>query len=89
MEKMDAAEWIGHTASVLSSLTFVPQVYHIWKTKSVRDLNLYMILIVFVSTIIWVVYGAMKGLLPVMICNSFICLLSAIMIYFKIKFAKK
>ncbi len=77
---------LGHVASALSSLTFIPQVYHTWKTKSVKDLNLWMIWIVFVSTVIWLIYGIAKELLPVVICNSIICLLSLVMIYFKYKY---
>ncbi len=86
---MDTTEVIGHIGSALSSLTFIPQVVHTWKTKSVKDLNLFMILIVFVSTIIWVVYGVLKGILPVIICNSIICVLSMVLIYFKFRFSNR
>ncbi len=85
---MDWTEIIGHIGSTLSSLTFMPQVYQTWKTRSVKDLNLFMMLIVFVSTIIWIVYGVGRGLLPVIICNSIICALSVILIYFKFRFSK-
>jgi MtN3 and saliva related transmembrane protein len=83
---MDWTEVLGHTGSALSSLTFIPQVYQTWKSKSVKDLNIYMMFIVFVSTIIWLIYGLSRGLLPVIICNTIICLLSILLIYFKIKF---
>ena len=85
---MDWTEVIGHIGSALSSLTFMPQVYQTWKSKSVKDLNIYMMLIVFVSTIIWIVYGIGRGLLPVIICNSIICFLSVILIYFKISYGR-
>jgi MtN3 and saliva related transmembrane protein len=84
---MNWVNLLGHIASALSSLTFIPQVYHTWKTKSVRDLNLWMILIVFASTVIWLIYGIEKDLLPVVICNSIICFLSLVLIYFKCKYA--
>jgi len=83
---MDQAEIIGHISAIISSLTFVPQVYQIWKTRRVHDLNLYMILIVTISTILWVVYGYLKNLWPVMLCNSFICALSIVMLFFKLKY---
>jgi MtN3 and saliva related transmembrane protein len=86
---MDWAEVLGHVGSALSSLTFIPQVYQTWKTKRVKDLNLFMMLIVFISTIIWVIYGVSKNILPVIICNTFICALSAILIYFKITYREK
>ena len=85
---MDWTEVIGHIGSALSSLTFMPQVYQTWKSKSVKDLNLSMMLIVFVSTLIWIVYGIGRGLLPVIICNSIICFLSVVLIYFKISYGR-
>jgi MtN3 and saliva related transmembrane protein len=86
---MDWIEYIGLLGSAISSITFMPQVYQVWKTKSVGDLNLTMLLIVFTSTIIWLIYGIGKGLLPVILCNSIICLLSLLLIYFKISYNKK
>ena len=85
---MDWSEVVGHIGSALSSITFMPQVYRVWKTKSVGDLSLTMMLIVFVSTIIWLVYGFAKSLWPVIICNSIICALSLVLIYFKIIFSR-
>ena len=86
---MDWTEVIGLVASAFSSITFMPQVYKAWKTKSVGDLSLSTIFIVFFSTIIWLVYGIGRGLLPVIICNGIICFLSVILLYFKYSFPKK
>jgi len=86
---MDWIEVVGLLGSVLSSITFIPQVYQTWKTKSVGDLNLVMMGIVFLSTVIWLVYGVGKGLLPVIICNGIICLLSLLLIYFKLRYSRK
>ena len=84
----DWIEVVGLSGSVLSSVTFMPQVYQTWKTKSVQDLNLTMMLIVFSSTVIWLIYGIGKGLMPVIICNGIICFLSVLLIYFKFRYAK-
>ena len=86
---MDWIEVVGLLGSVLSSITFIPQVYQTWKTKSVGDLNLIMMGIVFLSTVDWLVYGVGKGLLPVIICNGIICLLSLLLIYFKLRYGRK
>lgn len=86
---MDWTEVVGLIASALSSLTFMPQVYKAWKTKSVGDLSFTMIFIVFFSTIIWLVYGIGRNLLPVIICNGIICILSMVLIYFKMTFPEK
>lgn len=89
MEAMDWIQVAGHTGALLSSLTFVPQAYKTWVTKSVGDLSFAMLIIVFTSTIVWLVYGIYLGLWPVILANTFICIVSIILIYFKITFRKK
>jgi MtN3 and saliva related transmembrane protein len=81
-------KWMGLFGSFLSSITFVPQVYQAWVSKSVGDLSIYMILIVTTSTLIWLVYGIFHKprLLPVILCNGIIFFLSVLLLYFKLAF---
>jgi MtN3 and saliva related transmembrane protein len=78
----------GHTGAFLSSITFIPQVYKAWQSKSVGDLSIVMMFIVFSSTIVWLIYGINLNLWPVIICNAIIALLSLVLIYFKFTFKK-
>jgi len=82
-------EWVGLFGAFLSSVTFIPQEWLAWKTKSVGDLSLGMLLIVFTSVIVWLVYGIYLKLLPVIIANSIIFVLSLLLLYFKFTFPKK
>jgi MtN3 and saliva related transmembrane protein len=86
---MDWIEVTGLVGSALSSITFVPQVIQAWKTKSVGDLNLSMMIIVTLSTVVWLVYGFGRGALPVIIANAIIFVLSLLLIWFKFSFPKK
>ncbi|MEJ7586203.1 MAG: SemiSWEET family transporter [Ferruginibacter sp.] len=86
---MKWTEMVGLFGSFLSSITFIPQVYQTWRTKSVEDLNLTMMLIVFLSTVVWLVYGIAENLRPVYICNGIMCFLSFMLIYFKFRYGKK
>lgn len=81
-------DWCGYAGSLLSSITFVPQVFRVWKTRSAGDLSMAMLLIVFSSTLIWIVYGVGIHSWPVILCNSIIAVLSLLLIYFKISFKK-
>ncbi|MBL0357968.1 MAG: hypothetical protein IPP72_14300 [Chitinophagaceae bacterium] len=85
---MDWIEVVGLIGSTLSSITFIPQVLQAWKTKSVGDLSLSMMVIVTLSTLVWLVYGFGRNALPVIICNAIIFLLSLVLIYFKFSFQK-
>lgn len=85
---MDYIQLAGHVGAFLSSVTFIPQVYRVWKTKSANDLSMTMMVIVFISTVIWLVYGVALMLWPVILANSVIAVLSLMLIYFKLTFKR-
>lgn len=86
---MNWIELAGHAGSLLSSLTFVPQVYKVWQTRRTQDLSIHMLWIVFSSTVVWIIYGVGLMLWPVIICNTIIGVLSLTLIYFKLTFEIK
>lgn len=85
---MNWIEIIGHVGAILSSAMFVPQVWKAWKTKSVDDLSLYMILLFFLSALIWITYGTALSLWPVILANGVIMFLCITLFYFKMTFKK-
>ncbi|MEI6088122.1 MAG: SemiSWEET family transporter [Bacteroidota bacterium] len=86
---MHWTEYFGYIGAFLSAVTFMPQVWQAWKTKSVGDLSLGMLSIVFVSVIVWLVYGFYLQLVPVIIANIIVGVLSIVLLYFKFTFPKK
>jgi MtN3 and saliva related transmembrane protein len=85
---MNFPEILGYIGAVLSSVTFVPQVWHAWKTKSVGDLSIWMIIILLGNVSTWLTYGILLGLMPVIVANSIILALALVMLYFKLSFKK-
>lgn len=85
---MPFIEYVGLFGAFLSAITFIPQVLHAYKTKSVGDLSWGMLWIVFTSVIVWLIYGFYLKLLPVIIANGVILVLSAVLLYFKATFKK-
>lgn len=79
-------ENIGYVGSILSSITFIPQVYKSWKSKSVGDLSFTMVLIVVSSTIVWLTYGYLISSGPVLVANTVVLLLTLVLLYFKLTF---
>ena len=84
-----AIEYIGYFGSFLTSITFIPQVYKSWQSKSVGDLSVWMILIVVTSTIVWLVYGFSIHSGPVISANTVVPVLTLVLLYFKIRFKKQ
>jgi MtN3 and saliva related transmembrane protein len=79
-------EAIGYFGSLLSCITFVPQVYLTWQTRNVDSLSILMILIVNFSCIVWLVYGYLIQSKPVLMANTIVLTLSLILLYFKLTF---
>jgi MtN3 and saliva related transmembrane protein len=78
--------YIGYIACSLSSITFIPQVYKAWQTKSVKDLSIWMLLLVMISTILWLIYGFGIYSGPVIMGNITVLLLSFVLLFFKLRF---
>lgn len=85
---MDYIELLGMTAGTISSITFLPQVIKTWKSKSAKDISLWMILFVTSSVILWLIYGIFLKSIPIIYTNSAVLLMSLILLYFKWKFGR-
>lgn len=83
---MNWVEMVGLFGAFLTAITFIPQVYKAWMTKSVGDLSLTTIFIVVTSCVVWLVYGITLRLWPVIIANACIGTMSLLLVYFKLTF---
>jgi MtN3 and saliva related transmembrane protein len=81
-------DFVGYVGSFLTAITFVPQVYKSWQSKSVGDLSVWMVLIVIISTIVWLVYGIAIHSGPVIVANIIVLILSLVLLAFKFKFKR-
>ncbi|HMC85044.1 MAG TPA: SemiSWEET transporter [Chitinophagaceae bacterium] len=82
---MHYIEVIGLIAAFLTTTAFFPQVIKTVKTKSTGDLSLPMYTLMFTGTLSWLVYGLLKGDLPVTLANAVSSLASFVIFYYKIK----
>ncbi|MFQ3341164.1 MAG: MtN3 and saliva related transmembrane protein [Flavobacteriaceae bacterium] len=78
-------EIIGLIAAVLTTSSFLPQVYKIWKLKSADGVSLSMYLFMFTGVMIWFVYGILIDSVAVISANLVAGILQFIIIYFKLK----
>jgi MtN3 and saliva related transmembrane protein len=88
MPNLSWIDYLGLFGAFLSSITFLPQVYKAWKTKSVGDLSIWMILILLANVTTWLIYGLVKNDFAIIIANSIILFLSLLMLFFKFSFKK-
>lgn len=82
-------EIIGLLGGFLSCITFVPQIFKTWKSKSVQDISVHTFMIVLASTIIWIGYGVLKDSISLMLTNIVVFMTAVIMLWMKWKFSGK
>lgn len=79
-------EIIGLIAAVLTTSSFVPQVYKTWKTKEVENLSLSMYLVMFIGVILWLIYGIKINSLSIILANTATATLVSVIIFLKIRY---
>lgn len=83
---MKLAELLGLAAGTITSITFLPQVIRIWKTKSVKDISMLMMVLLVLGTSCWLTYGLLMSDTAIIYTNIMVLAMSLIMFYFKIKY---
>ena len=78
-------EYIGFLAGALTTASFVPQVWRAWRTKSVADFSLPMLLMFNAGILLWLVYGLSTGALPVTIANAITLVLTIVLLVLKLR----
>jgi MtN3 and saliva related transmembrane protein len=82
---MDSVTLIGLLAALCTTISFVPQVVQIVKTKETKGISLVMYIIFTSGIICWLTYGIFLKDVPIIVANSLTLALSATILVFKIK----
>jgi MtN3 and saliva related transmembrane protein len=75
---------IGLIAAVLTTSSFVPQAWKIFRHKKVKDLSLTMYAMMFTGQAGWLVYGLLIHDTPLILANIIGCTLTGAILLFKI-----
>ncbi|MGE4192943.1 MAG: SemiSWEET family sugar transporter [Pseudodesulfovibrio sp.] len=68
--QIDLMEILGIVAGCCTTASFVPQVVHTWRTRSVADLSLRMYLLFTLGVALWLVYGFHIESVAVILANG-------------------
>ena len=83
---MEFTEILGLTAGTITSITFLPQVIQVYKTKSAKDISLSMVLLLTLGVAMWLAYGILILNAAIIYTNSMVLAMAIILLYFKWKF---
>jgi MtN3 and saliva related transmembrane protein len=79
-------EWLGVAAGTLTTLSFVPQVLKTWRTKSVEDVSLWMLLAFNGGITLWLMYGILTQKPSIIFANAITLVLALTLLGLKLKY---
>jgi MtN3 and saliva related transmembrane protein len=82
-------EWVGYAAAVLTTLSFVPQVWHTWRTRDVGGISLGMYTVFAAGVFLWLVYGLMLDAWPIVVANAITLALAVAILAMKLKWGRR
>jgi MtN3 and saliva related transmembrane protein len=83
---MNLVTLIGSIAGFCTTISFVPQVLKIVRTRDTKGISLFMYIIFTTGIICWLAYGIFLNDLPIIVCNGITLCLAATILGFKIKY---
>ena len=84
---MTSTDILGLVATCFTTYSFVPQVWRTWKTRDVSGISLVSYLVITVGLALWLIYGWVRGDLPLIVANSVMVVLTGAITVMKLKFS--
>jgi MtN3 and saliva related transmembrane protein len=81
-------ELIGYAAAVLTTASFVPQVWKTWRSKSAGDLSVVMLAMFTTGVFLWLVYGLAHASVPITLANGVTFALAVFLLVLRLIFKK-
>jgi MtN3 and saliva related transmembrane protein len=86
---MNNLDVLGLVATCFTTSSFAPQVWRTWKTKDVSGISLSTYLILTFGLALWLIYGWLKGDLPLVVANSVMVVLTGAITAMKLIYSNK
>lgn len=61
---------IGYMAAIVGTFLMMPQVLRALRTKSMKDVSMYMLFAYIINCMLWDTYGILLGAVPMILCNT-------------------
>ncbi len=76
---------VGSIAAILTTVSFLPQLVKVLRTRETRDISLSMYLMFTTGVFLWTVYGIMLDRLPMILANSITFLMALVILVMKLQ----
>ncbi|GAB3491904.1 SemiSWEET transporter [Curvibacter fontanus] len=77
---------IGYLAASLTTLSFLPQALHTFRTRDVSGISLGMYSMFATGVALWLVYGLLLGAWPIVVANAVTLALALAILVMKLRY---
>ena len=82
------SEYLGYIGGIFTTFCYVPQVIRIFRLKSAKEISLPFTLMLLIGTMIWLCYGIILSLVPIILWNSIGIVIIASLLFAKLKYGR-
>jgi len=83
---MHVTDLIGYIAACLTTLSFLPQALHTFRTRDVRGISLGMYALFTAGVALWLVYGLLLAAWPIVLANAVTLALALAILVMKLRY---
>jgi MtN3 and saliva related transmembrane protein len=79
---------LGLIAGTLTTMSFVPQVLKIWRTRSAADISTGMFIAFCIGVMLWLIYGVVNRDIAIIVSNFITLMLALTVLVLKAKYER-
>lgn len=85
---MSGTEILGLVAGAFVTCSLVPQVFRVFRLKSAREISMLFTTLLLIGMFIWIGYGVLLRLVPVIVWNAIGASIVATLLYAKLRYGR-
>ena len=85
---MLSAESLGFVAGALVTCSLIPQLVRVFKLRSAHEISMLFTTLLLAGIIIWLAYGILLRLAPVILWNAAAAVLVTLLLFAKLKYGR-
>ena len=83
-----SAESLGFVAGALVTCSLIPQLVRVFKLRSAHEISMLFTTLLLAGIIIWLAYGILLRLAPVILWNAAAAVLVTLLLFAKLKYGR-
>ena len=81
-------EYLGYIGGILTTFCYVPQIVRVIRLKSAKEISLSFTLLLLAGVVVWLFYGIMLSLGPVIFWNAVALIIVGTLLFAKLKYGR-